>query len=75
MPFVKNKDLKKWLQKRDGETTERDYINIALGMSRGIDHLHSHNVIHRDIALRNFLVGDDDRIMASDFGLSRALAP
>eukprot|EP00479_Gromia_sphaerica_P007791 TRINITY_DN2733_c0_g1_i1.p1 TRINITY_DN2733_c0_g1~~TRINITY_DN2733_c0_g1_i1.p1 ORF type:complete len:218 (+),score=35.43 TRINITY_DN2733_c0_g1_i1:249-902(+) len=40
-------------------------------MARGIAHLHDNGMVHRDIALRNFLVGDDGRIMAADFGLSR----
>lgn len=40
----------------------------------GVAHLHRHNVIHRDIALRNFLVGQDGRLMVSDFGLCRPVS-
>uniref|UniRef100_A0A0N4Z2J9 non-specific protein-tyrosine kinase n=1 Tax=Parastrongyloides trichosuri TaxID=131310 RepID=A0A0N4Z2J9_PARTI len=36
----------------------------------GIKYLHSKNVIHRDIAARNCLLGENDEIKISDFGLT-----
>ena len=39
-------------------------------------HLHSHFLIHRDLAPRNVLVeSTNQRAMVSDFGLSRKIKP
>lgn len=40
-------------------------------MLQAVGHLHKNDVIHRDIKLENFLVGDTvDEIKIIDFGLS-----
>lgn len=49
------------------------YLSILLHMSSGILHLHSSHLVHRDIALRNFLVSTNHRILLCDFGLSRKI--
>lgn len=42
----------------------------------GMAHLHSHFLIHRDLAPRNVLVeSTNQRAMVSDFGLSRKIKP
>jgi serine/threonine protein kinase len=46
-------------------------LKILHEMADGINHLHQHGIVHRDIALRNFLVAEDNRILVCDFGLSR----
>jgi len=48
----------------------RAILRIAVDSSAGILHMHSKNVIHRDISARNFLVDINRRVTASDFGLS-----
>lgn len=37
----------------------------------GILHLHKENVIHRDIAARNFLLDEQRNVFVTDFGLAR----
>eukprot|EP00808_Paulinella_micropora_P014417 g62859.t1 len=51
----------------------RMVLRFAAHASAGVLHLHSENVIHRDIASRNFLVADDNRVLVADLGLSRVL--
>ena len=46
-------------------------IRILCDMARGLAHLHKYNIVHRDVALRNFLVGSNGRVMVCDFGMSR----
>eukprot|EP00808_Paulinella_micropora_P017898 g65570.t1 len=36
-------------------------------------HLHAEGIVHRDVAARNFLVDEQDRVYICDFGLSRPL--
>ncbi|TKR87157.1 hypothetical protein L596_011606 [Steinernema carpocapsae] len=45
-------------------------MELCLGAALGLEYMHSKNVLHRDIAARNCLVGDG-KVRISDFGLSR----
>jgi len=53
----------------------RVLTQMCLDASSGIMHMHSKNVLHRDIACRNFLVDAEHRAVVCDFGLSVALKP
>lgn len=37
----------------------QEVLSLLEGMARGLAHLHSHGLIHRDITLRNFLVAEN----------------
>lgn len=41
---------------------------------QGIDHLHSHNVVHRDIKMENILLNDKFGIKLTDFGFAKLLS-
>jgi len=46
-------------------------IEIFFKMLLAVDHLHKNGIIHRDIKLENFLVGDTvDEVKLIDFGLA-----
>ncbi|KAL6072594.1 mitogen-activated protein kinase kinase kinase 9, variant 2 [Balamuthia mandrillaris] len=47
-------------------------LRVARDIAAGILHLHKENVIHRDIAARNVLVGENFSVYISDFGMARA---
>jgi len=49
-------------------------IDIIKGIGRGIYHLHSQNIVHRDIAARNILLTENFIPKITDFGLSRVLS-
>ncbi|KAL6078981.1 Ephrin type-A receptor 6 [Balamuthia mandrillaris] len=46
-------------------------VKMARDIAAGVLHLHREKVIHRDIATRNVLVGDNYAVYISDFGLAR----
>ena len=46
---------------------------IALGTARGLQYLHSHDVIHRDIKGQNVLISEGGVIKLCDFGVSTFL--
>lgn len=57
------------------ELNERLLGDIFVQMLRGISHVHSMRVLHRDIKPDNFMLGGDDgeTVKLCDFGLSKAL--
>jgi serine/threonine protein kinase len=56
-------------QKLDDKTA-RDY---AKQLAAGLNYLHRHNVVHRDIKPDNILLGANGQIYLSDFGVSEIL--
>ncbi|CAM9777451.1 unnamed protein product [Lampetra fluviatilis] len=49
------------------EEQSRQYFRDIL---MGIEYLHHQGIVHRDVKPSNLLLGDDDRIKISDFGVS-----
>jgi hypothetical protein len=54
--------------------SERQLIEFAHDAACGLDHLHRHHIIHRDIAARNVLLAGKSDLTAKigDFGMARA---
>jgi predicted Ser/Thr protein kinase len=48
-----------------------DTLRILRDSACGIMHLHKENVIHRDIAARNFLLDEQRNVYVTDFGMAR----
>jgi len=53
--------------------THNDTAHLALGIARGLYHLHYEGITHRDLAARNIFVADGTPLVAKvgDFGLAR----
>jgi len=62
------------IQARDIEFPWKERLRTALGMARGLAHLHKHRpeVFHRDIKTANVLFGLDGAAKIADFGLACA---
>jgi len=51
--------------------TNQQLFSFAWQIAKGMNHLAEKDFIHRDLAARNILVGSDNRVKVSDFGLMR----
>ncbi|XP_015787944.1 eukaryotic translation initiation factor 2-alpha kinase 1-like [Tetranychus urticae] len=69
-------NLRTWIDKRNAElinSTSVDYdaaIDIMIQILRGVQHLHEHNLIHRDIKPQNILFSSAGVVKIADFGLT-----
>ncbi|CEL92380.1 unnamed protein product [Vitrella brassicaformis CCMP3155] len=52
------------------ELPEERLAEMTADMVRAVQHLHSNDIIHRDIKCDNFFIADDGRVVLSDFGVS-----
>ena len=67
-------DLRKLSTRRIRENKPLTWFQVTfimLGAARGIDHLHSNGVLHRDIKTENLLIGSGMVCKIADFGMSR----
>jgi serine/threonine protein kinase len=69
MPYYKNGSLHCLINKRF--LTANEIIRYSLQMLSGLHHIHSKRLIHFDIKPKNLLIGDDNCINITDFGISR----
>ena len=60
--------------KKKSTTTDVEFGKIVLQMCYGLDYLHLNQVIHRDVAARNYLFDVGQAVYVADFGMSRVLA-
>ncbi|HEX5058815.1 MAG TPA: serine/threonine-protein kinase [Kofleriaceae bacterium] len=66
MELVAGMDLARWL--RDSHTW-REVVAVFAAAADGLAAAHRQLLIHRDFKPANVLVGDDGRVLVSDFGL------
>ncbi|GMR54112.1 hypothetical protein PMAYCL1PPCAC_24307, partial [Pristionchus mayeri] len=68
MELASNGALNSYLEKNQLDDNQKALMCVQ--SSWGIEYLHTKNIIHRDIAARNYLYGDG-KVKISDFGMSR----
>lgn len=69
MELVDGKTLDAWLPGTSGEARRQ----VLRDAGRGLAAAHQAGVVHRDFKPRNLIVGADQRVRVTDFGLSRPL--
>jgi tetratricopeptide (TPR) repeat protein/TolB-like protein/predicted Ser/Thr protein kinase len=72
MAFIEGKDLNQLLKDEGPFPLERS-LKIARQLCEALDAAHSEGVVHRDFKPQNVLVGDNDHVYVSDFGLATSL--
>jgi len=73
MEYVDGFDLRKHITDRD--LTLQRMMFIMYKLSTGLDYLHTHGIVHRDIKPGNFMVTRDiKQVKIFDFGLSKSNA-
>lgn len=48
-------------------------LHIAAQVCRALAHAHAHGVVHRDVKPSNILIGADDQVFLTDFGIARGV--
>eukprot|EP01118_Nematostelium_gracile_P013630 TRINITY_DN5171_c0_g1_i1.p1 TRINITY_DN5171_c0_g1~~TRINITY_DN5171_c0_g1_i1.p1 ORF type:complete len:323 (+),score=89.43 TRINITY_DN5171_c0_g1_i1:110-1078(+) len=72
--FMEKGSLRSLLDDKSTEITFLQTISIAREIAKGVNHLHSQNIIHRDLSARNILVSitrEGWTCKVTDFGMSR----
>jgi len=69
MAFIEGKDLNQLLKDEGPFPLERS-LKIARELCAALDAAHSEGVVHRDFKPQNVLVGNNDHVYVSDFGLA-----
>ncbi|XP_044731364.1 tyrosine-protein kinase Fer isoform X2 [Chrysoperla carnea] len=71
MELVSGGSLLTFLRNRSDSLQQHKLLGMCKDVAAGMCYLESKNCIHRDLATRNCLVGTNDMVKISDFGMSR----
>jgi len=56
---------------RNGDKNFKELCSLAIQCALPLVQIHANNLCHRDIAARNYLVSDENKVKLSDFGLAK----
>ena len=70
MEFIEGLTLRKFLDKH-GALPESRAVPIALGMAKGLAHLHKEGFVHRDVKSLNVMISDSETPILIDMGLGK----
>jgi serine/threonine-protein kinase len=71
MEYVPGTTLDRIIEQRAPMAT-RPLVELATQITAGLAAAHAAGVVHRDLKPANVLVGDDGRVVITDFGIARA---
>lgn len=74
--YVQNGSLQEMFKKMQEGTAPKEWDDTArakaiFGLTAAMQHLHSYNIVHRDLNLKNILLDDNYEIKLTDFGLAK----
>ncbi|RIA82373.1 kinase-like domain-containing protein [Glomus cerebriforme] len=72
LQYANQGNLREYLRNKFDSLQWNDKIQMALDITRGLQCLHSKEIIHRDLHAKNILV-DNNKLMIADLGLSKQL--
>jgi tetratricopeptide (TPR) repeat protein len=70
MELIEGHDLRTWLRRE--KRGWREIIDKFVAAGNGLAAAHAAGLVHRDFKPGNVMVGDDGRVLVTDFGLARA---
>jgi eukaryotic-like serine/threonine-protein kinase len=73
MEFVKGQSAQSVLD-REGAIPLAEAARIVVDIAHGLEALHDHGYVHRDVKPGNILLGDDGRAKLADLGVAKPLA-
>jgi serine/threonine protein kinase len=73
MKYVESGSLDDRLSDWFWQPTIREILKIALQVIDGLDYLHSKEIVHRDIKPANILLGFDNNVYLTDFGIAQVV--
>lgn len=71
--FMSGGTLKEYINTRR-RLPLKDALSFALDVARGIEYLHSKDIVHRDLKSENLLMDHKKRVKIADFGVARTEA-
>ncbi len=70
MELVEGITLKKYIEKT-GRMPEREAVEVAMQVARGLEAAHEQGIIHRDVKPQNIIISREGKIKVADFGIAR----
>ncbi len=74
MELVEGRDLKEWILEKPSRPW-KETLEMFIDAGKGLHAAHVKGILHRDFKPANVLVGHDEWVRVSDFGLARLLSP
>lgn len=71
MEYFKSKSLSDIIGRQTGPMPSERAVPIFKQILEGIEYAHDNNIIHRDIKPSNILIGKDDIVKITDFGIAK----
>ncbi|PRO65275.1 Stk1 family PASTA domain-containing Ser/Thr kinase [Alkalicoccus urumqiensis] len=73
MQYVNGPTLKEYI-KENGPLSSEESIRILKQIADALSHAHQNHLIHRDVKPQNILIGEDNNVLVTDFGIARAIS-